>query len=129
MMKTQSLDFIVGYVFAKVDKSVFKHFWTHEYKNQLTVSIDVPKIWFGLTSCSSVTNDITGVKKYEMIHKLNDTLNSLYPKLDSVCDKITPESQYLKFHFRVKYREQIKKMTVEEVEKALGYKIEIVSDR
>ena len=129
MMQKQSLDFIIGYVFAKVDKAVFKHFWTYEHRNELIVSIDVPKSWFGLTSCSSVTNDITGDKKYEMIQKLNDTLNSLYPKLDSVCDKITPENQYLKFHFRVKYREQVKKMTVAEVEEALGYKIEIVSDK
>ena len=129
MMQKQSLDFIVGYVFAKVDKAIFKHFWTYEHKNELIVSIDTPKIWYGLTSCSSVTVDITGDKKYELIQKLNDTLNSLYPKLDSVCDKITPEKQYLKFHFRVKYREQVKKMTIEEIEKALGYKIEIVSDK
>ena len=128
MMKEQSLDFIVGYVFAKVDKAIFKHFWKYENKNELLVSIDVPKIWFGLTSCSSITNDITSDKKYELIQNLNDTLNSLFPKLDSVCDRITPENQYLKFHFRVKYREQIKKMTVEEIEKALGYKIEIVSN-
>jgi hypothetical protein len=129
MMQKQSLDFIIGYVFAKVDKATFKHFWTYEHKNELIVSIDVPKCWFGLTSCPSVTNDITGDKKYEMIQKLNEALNSLYPKLDSVCDKITPEKQYLKFHFRVKYREQVKKMTVAEVEEALGYKIEIVSDK
>ena len=129
MMKAKSLDFIVGYVFAKMDRGIFKHFWTYENKNELVVSIDVPKTWFGLTSCSSVTNDITGDKKYELIQKLNDTLNSLYPKLDSVCNGIAPENQYLKFHFRVKYREQVKKMTIEEIETALGHKIEIVSDK
>lgn len=128
-MQKQPLDFIAGYVFARMDKAMFKHFWTYEHKNELIVSIEVPKTWLGLTSCSSVTNDITGDKKYELIQKLNDTLNSLYPKLDSVCERITPENQYLKFHFRVKYREQIKKMTVEEIEKELGYKIEIVSDK
>lgn len=129
MMQKQSLDFIVGYVFARADRAIFKHFWAYQNKNELTVSIEVAKIWFGLTSCSSVTNDITGDKKYELMQKLNNTLNSLYPKLDCVCDKITPENQYLKFHFRVKYREQVKKMTVAEVEEALGYKIEIVSDK
>ena len=129
MMQIQSSDFIVGYVFARVDKAIFKHFWTYEHKNELIVSIEVPKIWFGLTSCSSVTNDITGGKKYEFIQKLTDTLNNLYPKLDCVCEKITPENQYLRFHFRVKYREQVKKMTIEEIEEALGYKIEIVSDK
>lgn len=129
MMQKYSLDFIVGYVFARVDKAIFKHFWTYEHKNELIVSIEVPKIWFGLTSCSSITNDITGDKKYELIQKLTDTLNTIYPKLDCVCNKLIPENQYLKFHFRVKYREQVKKMTVEEIEEALGYKIEIVSDK
>ena len=129
MMQKQSLDFIVGYVFARADKAIFKHFWTYEHRNELLVSIEVPKIWFGLTSCSAYINDITGEKKYELIQKLTDTLNSLYPKLDCVCDKITPENQYLKFHFRVKYKEPVKKMTVEEIEKELGYKIEIVSDK
>ena len=128
-MQIQSSDFIVGYVFARVDKAIFKHFWTYEHKNELIVSIEVPKTWFGLTSCSSVTNDITGDKKYALIQELTDTLNSLYPKLDSVCEKITPENQYLKFYFRVKYKEQVKKMTIEEIEEALGYKIEIVSDK
>ena len=129
MMQKQSMDFIVGYVFARVDRAVFKHFWKYENKDALIVSIEVPKTWFGLTSCSSVTNDITSDKKYEMIQKLNDTLNDLYPKLNSMCEKITPENQYLKFHFRIDYREQVKKMTVEEIERQLGYKIEIVSDK
>lgn len=129
MMQKQSLDFIVGYVFARADKAIFKHFWTYEHKNELLVSIEVPKIWFGLPSHNNITNDITGDKKYELMQKLTDTLNALYPKLDSICEKITPEKQYLKFHFRVKYKEQVKKMTVEEIEKELGYKIEIVSDK
>ena len=129
MMQKQSLDFIVGYVFTRVDRAIFRHFWTYENKNELIVSIDVPKIWFGLTSCSSITNDINGDKKHELMQKLNDVLNSLYPKLDSVCDKIAPEKQYLKFHLKVNYKEQVKKMTVAEVEEALGYKIEIVSDK
>ena len=129
MMKEQSLDFITGYVFARVDRAIFRHFWTYQNKNELTVSIEVVKIWFGLTSCSSVTNDITGDKKYELMQKLTDTLNSLYPKLDCLCEKIAPENQYLKFHFKVRFKEQVKKMTLEEIEKALGYKIEIVSDK
>lgn len=129
MMQKQSLDFIVGYVFAKADRNIFKHFWTYEHKNELLVSIEVPKIWFGLPSHNNITNDITGDKKYELMQKLTDTLNALCPKLDSICEKITPEKQYLKFHFRVKYKEEVKKMTLEEIEKELGHKIEIVSGK
>ena len=129
MMQKQSLDFIVGYVFARVDRAIFKHFWKYENKNELIVSIEVPKIWFGLTSSHNITNDIVGDKKYEMILKLQDTLNALYPKLHTVCERVVPERQYIRFDFKVKYREQVKKMTVEEIERQLGYKIEIVSDK
>lgn len=128
-MQKQSLDFIIGYVFAKVDKAVFKHFWTYEHRNELIVSIDVPKIWFGLTSCSSVTNDITGSIKYSLREKICNNLKDSYPKLDIVCERIVPEKQYIRFDFRVKRKEVVKKMTIAEVEEALGYKIEIVSDK
>lgn len=129
MMKEQSLDFIVGSVFARVDVDIYKHFAKEENKGALVKSYSVPKIWFGLTSCHSYTNDIVGSKKYEMIQKLADTLNDLYPKLETICERIVPENQYLKFDIKVKRREQVKKMTVEEIEEVLGYKIEIVSDK
>ena len=129
MMKEQSLDFIVGYVFARMDNSIYKHMWTECRKDPLVESFSVPKIWFGLSSCHSYTNDIIGSKKYELIQKLTDTLNALYPKLETVCERIVPEKQYIRFDFRVKYRETIKKMTVSEIEEVLGYKIEIVGDK
>ena len=127
MMKKQSLDFIVGYLFKSMDTSIFKHFNCH--KSTLVESHCVPKIWFGLSSCSSITNDITGDKKYELIQKLQDTLNALYPKFNTICERVVPEHQYIRFDFKVTPIPEVKKMTIEEIEKALGYKIEIVSDK
>ena len=129
MMNKQSLDFIVGYVFAQMCRSISKHFNNNCTKETLVESIAVPKIWFGLTSCSFITNDIAEDKKYELIQKLHDALNDLYPRLNTTCERIIPEKCFIRFDFKVKYKEQVKKMTVEEIEKALGYKIEIVSDK
>ena len=129
MMQKQSLDFIVGYVFCKMDKSIYKHFHTYEHKSTLVESHCVPKIWFGLSSCSSITNDVTGDKKYELIQNLQGTLNALYPKFNTICERIVPENQYLRFDFKVTPIPEVKKMTIEEIEKALGYRIEIVSDK
>lgn len=129
MMKEQSLDFITGYIFSKLHISIYKHMWTEYRKDPLTESFSVPKIWFGLSSCHSTTNDIVGDKKYEMIQKLQDILNDIYPELETTCERIIPERQYIRFDFKVKYKEQTKKMTLEEIEKELGYKIEIVSDK
>lgn len=127
MMQKQSLDFITGYIFAQMDRSIFKHF--NIKKDTLVESIIVPKIWFGLSSCHQVTNDITGDKKYLLRENICGTLKDLYPKLDAVCERIVPDNQYIRFDFRVKLKDVIKKMTVAEVEEVLGYKIEIVSDK
>ena len=129
MMKAKSLDFIVGYVFAKMDRSIFKYFNNNDMKETLVESISVPKIWFGLSSCQQVTNDIKGDEKYILRENICEALNSIYPRLETICERIIPEKCYIRFDFKVKYREQVKKMTVEEIEKALGYKIEIVSDK
>ena len=129
MMTKQPLPFIVGYLFKSMDTSIYKHFHTYEHISVLVESHSVPKIWFGLSSCSSVTNDITGDKKYELIQNLQDTLNALYPKFETVCERIIPEGQYIRFDFKVTPIPEIKKMTVDEIEKELGYKIEIVSDK
>ena len=129
MMQGKSLDFITGYVFAKMDRSIFKHFSHNDTKETLVESISVPKIWFGLSSCQQVTNDIKGDEKYILRGNICEALNSIYPRLETICERIIPENQYIRFDFKVKYREQIKKMTVAEVEEALGYKIEIVSDK
>ena len=127
MMRKQSLEFIVGYLFKSMDNSIFKHF--NCYKGTLVESHCVPKIWFGLTPCSSITNDITGDMKYELIQKLQDTLNDVYPKFNTICERVVPEKQYIRFDFKVTPIPEVKKMTIEEIEKALGYKIEIVSDK
>lgn len=129
MMKAKSLDFITGYVFAKMDRSIFKQFGRNETKETLIESITVPKIWFGLSSCQQVTNDIKGDEKYILRENICETLNSIYPRLNTVCERIIPEKCYIRFDFKVKYREVFKKMTVPEIEEALGYKIEIVGDK
>ena len=127
MMKEQSIPFIVGYLFSKMDTSIFKHFNVH--KRNLIDSQLVPKIWFGLSSCSSVTNDIKGELKYQMKTLLEKTLKDLYPKFETTVIRIVPEKQFIRFDFNVKPIPEAKKMTIAEIEKALGYKIEIVSDK
>ena len=131
MMKAKSLDFIAGYVFANMDRSIFKQFSFSpiDIKETLVESITVPKIWFGLSSCQQVTNDIKGDEKYTLRENICEALNSIYPRLETVCERIIPEKCYIRFDFKVKYKEQVKQMTVEEIEKELGYKIEIVSDK
>lgn len=130
MMKEQSLDFIVGYLFGNLDKSIFKHFYRQDKKGPLTVnSYCVPKTWFGLTSSKDVIEDIRGDVKYLLREAICNTLKDLYPKLEVYCERIVPYNQYIAFDFKIVKKPEVKKMTVSEVEAALGYKIEIVSDK
>lgn len=127
MMQRQSLDFIVGYLFNSLDKSIFKHFSNH--KSTLVESHCVPKIWFGLSSSSCYTNDVKGEIKYQLKIMLEKVLQDLYPQFKTEVVRIVPEKQYLRFDFKITPIPEVKKMTVEEIEEALGYKIEIVSDK
>ena len=127
MMTEQSIPFIVGYLFKSMDGSIFKHFNCH--KSTLVESHCVPKIWFGLSSSSCYTNDIKGEIKHQLKIMLEKVLQDLYPELKTEVARITPEKQYIRFDFIVTPVPEVKKMTVEEIEKALGYKIEIVSDK
>ena len=127
MMTEQSIPFIVGYLFKSMDNSIFKHFNCH--KGILVESHCVPKIWFGLSSTSCYTNDIKGEIKHQLKIMLEKVLQDLYPKFKTEVVRIIPENQYIRFDFKVTPIPEVKKMTVEEIEKELGYKIEIVSDK
>lgn len=129
MMKPQSLDFIVGYLFSRMDKYIFEHFNANQCEEALVVSINIPKIWFGLTSSHDITNDLKGFQKYAIRVAICETLTDMYPKLESCCGKIVADNQYIRFDFEVKYKEVVKKMTITEIESILGHKIEIIGDR
>ncbi len=127
MMTAKSIDFITGYVFSKIDRSIFKH-TTAKGFNTFEDSQVVPKIWFGLKCTSNHTNDITGDVKYEMKFALEQAINDLYPKWETTVVSIVPERQYIRFDYIVRRREEAKKMTIAEIEKELGYKVEIISE-
>lgn len=129
MMKPQSIDFIVGYLFSRMNEYIFEHFNINQCEEALVVSISVPKIWFGLSSSHDITNDVKGVHKYAIRVLICETLTDNFPKLESCCERIVPDNQYIRFDFEVKYKEVVKKMTVTEIESILGHKIEIIGDR
>ena len=127
MMTEQSIPFIVGYLFKSMDSSIFKHFDCN--KTTLVESHCVPKIWFGLSPSSCYTNDIKGEIKHQMKIMLEKVLQDLYPELKTEVVRITPEKHNIRFDFKVTPIPEVKKMTIKEIEKELGYKIEIVSDK
>lgn len=130
MMKKQTYEFIAGCVFTKMEATICKEL------KRIPATADVnignceliPKIWFGLSSSSNHTNDITGNEKYWLKEKLEMLMEDLLPKFDTTVIKIVPDAQYIRFDYNVVKKAPVKKMTVEQIEKELGYKVEIVSE-
>ena len=125
-MHHQSGNFIAGCLFTKMETNICK-----KLKQGATEIGDceiIPKIWFGLTSSKSVTNDIYSCDKAWFKKKLEQTLNDLLPQFETTIVKIVPDAQYIRFDYNVIKKAPVKKMTVEQIEKELGYKVEIVSE-
>lgn len=131
MMKKQTYEFIAGCVFNKMETNVFeklKQIPATECNININSHEMIPKIWFGISSSHEVTNDITGDAKYWLKDKLEMLMADLLPKFETTIVKIVPDNQYIRFDYNVVKKVPVKKMTVEQIEKELGYKVEIVSE-
>lgn len=126
MMKKQSLSFIAGCLFTKMDRTVFRAI---EGKDDNVGDCEfIPKCWFGLTPSKDYTNDIVGDTKYYLKNYVEDIFKQLYKDYDVTIIKVAPDKQYIRFDYNVVKKAPVKKMTVEQIEKELGYKVEIVSE-
>lgn len=125
MMKVQSLDFNIGYAFSKIEKTYIREVISNKL-DEVGGNFWIPKCWFGLRPVKSPSIDLAGFCKSDMICHIKEVFGQLAPKYD-LWIKITPDKQYIKFDYIIKKKPEIKKMTVNEIEKILGYKIEIVS--
>ena len=131
MMRKQTCEFIAGCVFTKMEATICKEL------KRIPATADVntgnceliPKIWFGLPCYSKLTNDITVDEKFWLKEKLGRLMEDVFPKFEITITNIVPDAQYIRFDYNVVKKAPVKKITVEQIEKELGYKIEIVSDK
>jgi hypothetical protein len=120
-MKTvtyKSINFIIGYTFGKIQQ-----FWlgmcfkNHQFDGSVVV---VPKSWFGLfEDCSEPYRKI--IQNVETL--FNDLVNNYNISFD-----IKETDNDVGFHYIIRKLPDVKKMTVADIEKELGYKIEIISE-
>ena len=129
MMKEQNSDFLTGYIFAEIQRIVYKQIYKNPKDiNKINDFVLVPKIWFGLKSDKSVNNFISGFVRATLLNKISNVLKDLFPKWESIEITCQPHQQYVRFDFTM-IRQVPKKLTIEEIEKKLGYKIEIISEK
>ena len=126
MMQKQSKDFIIGYVFSSIEHKVTSLLSANVYT--IEGKVQVPKIWFGLPCSKSLDNTIYDCTSYTC--PIVKTLHDLYSKvLTYFSVNLYPQEQYMIFDFKVGKEEPKKKMTLGQIEKELGYKVELISEK
>lgn len=129
MIEKQSLEFITGYIFSKVENHIIR---AHVNKTE-RINIPyvyVPKSWFGLRPIKSELENISLGTRAEIENSLG-----------ALCQKYNTDQATYHFSFYTKADQQYilfivegvrmpaaKEMTIEEIEKELGYKIKIIGE-
>lgn len=123
MMQKQTDEFIAGFIFNKADETIVKSGLNSE---SIEFSVTIPKNWFGFytyisyLTCSRTQLESLSNMKEILINAIKQLTNNKY----KITIETMEENQYLKFNV---YLNKPKKMTVSEIEKALGYKVEIIA--
>lgn len=129
MMEKQSLDFIKGYVFSKVEGRI-KHAHVNNVERMPPVYVHVPKSWFGLRPIKSELEDLSISARVELVSSLGELCRT-YNSQQSVYGFYIfaePDEQYIRFTIEGVRMSAVKEMTVADIEKELGYKIKIVGE-
>ena len=125
----KDMKFIQGYIFGKIEKDILNGFINKE--KEIHSSVYVPKAWFGLRAVTDITVTLTVIQREAYKLELLDVLESYNTNQRKYKYEITirPDKQYIKFDFHGYYVEPVKEMTIEQIEKELGYKIKVVGDK
>ena len=127
--KTMNVEFIAGYAFKTIEHYVAKE--TDAFRNipNCGVQGDVvfPKAWVN----DSFDHPAFKLKMESVMQRLTDVFVIMYGskfQLFASWEEYIYQHNHIAINFRFMERAP-KKMTVAEIEKKLGYKIEIVSDK
>lgn len=129
MVVVKQRDFILGYIFGQIEKTILQSFIKKD--KEIHTSVCVPKAWFGLKPTKAITETLSYSTKIDYKKELCDILNGYntkdrWYKYDSTVRAI---DQYIEFAFHGYYQEPVKEMTIAEIEKELGYKIKVIGDK
>ena len=130
MMTKQSKDWILGYVFSRLEKYIIEGHMK-KLDNIDNHIISVPKNWFGLQATKNTCVTLSDEERHDYIDKLKELCCALNHKDRSYLFSITvrPYQQYMEFYMSATRLPEVKEMTIAEIEKELGYKIKVIGDK
>lgn len=118
-------DFIEGYIFSEVESTLIRAF--HDKKCRWNKTVTIPKSWFGLQANEFVM--LTEHEQSKLKIEIKDLLGQMNNTRSYEYTVIFGEyKQFIYIYIEGIYVEPIKEMTIEQIEKELGYKIKIVGE-
>jgi hypothetical protein len=126
-MQPQSLEFIVGYTFADIQRRFFRLTHENKYLEDAELAINIPKLWFGVPNCTNSKSSATLDDQNYIIKRSCEILSIIFPKWNiNSTSEVNHQYQEFKFKFEKKIIRQ--QMTIKDIEEILGYPIEIVAE-
>lgn len=124
MIGQQEEAWIDGYIFSNIEKRYIKAL--KDKDDNFQVEVDIPKSWFGLqaTISKDITLDNTSIDRY--LSEIKDMTSVLCKKWKISSLGMYPNMQYMRVY--VIMERAIPRLTKRQIEKLLGYEIEIIQE-
>ena len=135
MMKQQSPEFLLGYLFSEIERKIIKDITGRNNSGLLhkpdTYSAQIPLLWFGITRPnSSYTSPMVMLNVEcmceELAKKLDETLADAFTKR-KIQTVVFRDRQYMRFVTTAV--EDRRRLTISQIEDQLGYKVTIISEK
>ena len=118
----ESTDFNAGVIYCRIEKSLVKHL-IQEGSDEVSISMDLPKIQMFIDGLLSEEHKVMN----NTLDVVNHHFEAVYGKSFAI-DSMSwhKNKQYITINYKISRKVPPKEMTIEEIEKALGYKIKVV---
>ena len=131
--KVMSSDMIAGYAYKSIENATAKG--TEAFKEipeeGFSGDVVIPKVWVGGVHRDSIDSAPFRLKMEDVMQTLTNAFVAMYGAqllLVANWEEYHHQTAHIVINYRV-MKHTPKKMTVSEIEKKLGYKIEIVSEK
>lgn len=121
-IRNMGKDWINGYIFSWLETKYKDAIKCHA--DDFVLAVSIPKSWFGLQGIMSDTVCLPDDDIREYINELEDVASVLCKKWRIKEIEMLPDQQYMTLH--AIFERKVKRLTKEQIEKLLGYEIEIV---
>ena len=125
MRKQKSIEWLSGYVYNTLENKCFKILQYNNWEKE-NVKVPLAKVLFGLSASKNTDITIDDETKERLYFSIFNDINEIFADRFNFEILIYPENQYIWVEINITRKP--KKMTLREIEHALGYKIEVIDE-